>query len=82
MSQDRRATDIQRSYVERNVLNFTGGEADWQFDCITDNGVGSSVEEPERDRSNTKGSELVCRDEGAINKTMCGTGVHQGDEGD
>ena len=47
-----------------------------------DNGIDSSVEEPERDRSNAKGSELVFRDEGAINKTMCGTRVHQGDDGD
>ena len=47
-----------------------------------DNSIDSSVEEPEQDRSNTKGLELVFRDEGAINKTMCGTGVHQGDEGD
>ena len=47
-----------------------------------DNGIGSSVEKPEWDRSNTKGLELVFRDKGTINKTMCGTGVHQGDEGD
>ena len=46
-----------------------------------DNGIGSSIEEPERDWSNTKGLELVFRDEGAINKTMCETGVHQGDNG-
>ena len=52
------------------------------MDCITDNGVGSSVEEPEQDQSNTKGLELMFRDEGTINKTMCGTRVHQGDEGD
>ena len=82
MSQDRRTTDIQRSYIEHSVLNFTRGEADWQIDCITDNGIGSSVEELEWDRSNTNGLELVFRDEGTINKTMCGTGVHQGDEGD
>ena len=82
MSQDRQATDIQWSYVERSVLNFTRSEADWQIDCIMDNGINSSVEELEWDRSNTKGSELVFRDEGTINKTMCGTGVHQGDEGD
>ena len=82
MSQDRRATDIQPSYVECSVLSFTQGEVDWQIDCIMDNGIGSSVEELERDRSNTKGLELVFRDEGTINKTMCGTGIHQGDEGD
>ena len=41
----------------------------------------SSVEEPERDWGNTNGSELVFRDKGAINKTMCGTRVHQGDDG-
>ena len=82
MSQDRRATDIQWSYVERSVLNFTRSEADWQIDCIMDNGIGSSVEEPERDWSNTKCSELMFSDEGTINKTMCGTRVHQGDEGD
>ena len=82
MSQDHRATDIQRSYIEHSVLNFTRSEVDWQIDCIMDNGIGSSVEEPERDQSNTKGLELVFRDEGTINKAMCGTGVHQGDEGD
>ena len=82
MSQDRQATDIQWSYVEHSVLNFTRSEADWQFDCIMDNSIGSSVEEPERDRSNTKGLELVFRDKGTINKTMCGTTVHQSDEGD
>ena len=49
--------------------------------CIMDICIGSSVEEPEQKRSNTNGSELVFRDEGAINKTMCGTGVHQGDDG-
>ena len=54
---------------------------DWQIDCIMDNGIGSSIKEPERDRSNTKGLELVFRDEGAINKTVCGTRVHQGDNG-
>ena len=41
------------------MLNFTRGETDWQIDCITDNGIGSSVEEPERDRSNTKDLELI-----------------------
>ena len=46
-----------------------------------DNGIGGSVEEPERDRSNAKGLELMFRDEGAIDKTMCGTRVHQGDNG-
>ena len=46
-----------------------------------DNSIGSSVEEPDWDWSNTKGSKLVFRDEGTINKTMCGTGVHQGDNG-
>ena len=55
---------------------------DWQIDCIMDNGIGSSVEEPERDRSNTKGSELVFSDKGTINKTMCRTRIHQGDKGD
>ena len=54
---------------------------DWQFDCIMDNSIGSSIEESEWDQSNAKGSELMFRDEGAINKTMCGTGVHQGDNG-
>ena len=47
-----------------------------------DNGIGSSIKELEQDRSSTKGLELVFRDEGTINKTMCGTGVHQGDESD
>ena len=63
------------------MLNFTQGEADWQIDCITDNSIGSSVKEPEQNQSNTNVSELVFRDEGTINKTMCGTGVHQGDNG-
>ena len=82
VSQDLQAIDIQWSYIERSVLNFTRGEANWQIDCITDNNIGSSVEELERDQSNTKGSELVFRDEGTINKTMCGARVHQGNEGD
>ena len=64
------------------MLNFTQGEVDRQIDCITDNDIGSSVKEPERDWSNTKGSELMFSDEGAINKTMCGTRAHQSDEGD
>ena len=76
MSQDRRATDIQRSYVECNGLSFTQSEADWQFDCITNNGISSSVEEPEWDQSNAKGLELMSGDEGTINETMCGTGVY------
>ena len=46
-----------------------------------DNSIDSYVEELERDQSNTNGLELVFRDEGAINKTMCGTRVHQGDDG-
>ena len=46
-----------------------------------DNSIGSSIEELERDQSNAKGSELIFRDEDAINKTMCGTRVHQGDNG-
>ena len=46
-----------------------------------DNGIRSSVEDPEQDRSNAKGLELMFRDEGTINKTMYGTGVHQGDNG-
>ena len=82
MSQNRQATDIQRSYIERSVLNFTRGEVDQQIDCITDNGIGSSVEEPERDWSNAKCLELMFSDEGTINKTMCGPRVYQGDEGD
>ena len=81
MSQDRQATDIQQSYVERDGLSFTQSEVDWQFDCITDNGISSSVEEPEWDWSNVKGLELMFRDKGTINKTMCRTGVHQGDNG-
>ena len=76
MSQDCRATDIQRSYVQRNGLSFTRSESDWQFDCITNNGISSSVEEPEWDRSNAKGSELMFGDEDTINETMCGTRVH------
>ena len=47
-----------------------------------DNGIGSSVEEPEQDWSNTKGLELMFSDKGTINKTMCGTRVHQSDKGD
>ena len=81
MCQDNRATDIEWSYAERDRLSFTQSEADWQFDCITDNGIGSSVEEPEWDWSIAKGLELMFRDEGTINKTMCGTGVHPGDNG-
>ena len=38
-----------------------------------DNGIGSSVAEPEWDWSNTKGLELIFSDKGTINKTMCGT---------
>ena len=64
------------------MLNFTRGEANRQIDCITDNSIGSSVKEPEQDWSNTKGLELMFSDEGTINKTMCGTRVHQSDEGD
>ena len=41
-----------------------------------DNGISSSFEEPEQDRSNAKGLELMFGDEGTINETMCGTGVH------
>ena len=69
------------SYVERDRLSFTQSEADWQFDCIMDNGISSSVEELEQDWSNAKGLELMFRDKGTINKTMCGTRVHQGDNG-
>ena len=75
MSQDRRATDIQWSYIEHNGVSFTQSEVDWQFDCITDNGS-SSIEEPERDRSNAKGLELMFGDKGTITETMCGTRVH------
>ena len=76
MSQDRRVTDIQWSYVERDGLSFTQSEVDWQFDYITDNSISSSVTELEWNRSNAKVSESMFRDEGTINKTMCGTGVH------
>ena len=49
---------------------------DWQFNCITDNGICSSIEESERDQSNAKGSELMSGDEDTINETKCGTSVH------
>ena len=74
--QDHRATDIQWSYIKCNELSFTWSEVDWQFDCITNNGISSSVEELEWDWSNAKGSELMSGDEGTINETMCGTCVH------
>ena len=76
MSQDCGATDIQQSYVECNGLNFTQSEADWQFDCIMNNSIRSSVKKPEWDRSNTNILELMSGDEGTINETVCGTGVH------
>ena len=76
MSQDRWATDIQQSYIEHNGLSFTQSEVDWQFDCITNNGISGSVKEPEQDWNNAKGSELMFGDEGTINETMCGTGIH------
>ena len=76
MSQDRQATDIQRSYIEHNGLNFTQSEADWQFDCIMDNGISSSIEKLEWDRSNTNSSELMSRDEDTINEIVCRTRVH------
>ena len=47
-----------------------------QFDCIMNNSVSSSTKELEQDRSNAKVLELVCGDEGTINETMYGTGVH------
>ena len=59
VSQDRQATDIQQSYIEHDRLSFTQSEADWQFNCITDNGISSSVKEPEWDWSNAKGLELM-----------------------
>ena len=76
VSQDYWATDIQWSYVECNGLSFTQSEVDWQFDCIMDKGISSSIEEPEQNWSNAKGLELMSGDEGTINETMCGTGVH------
>ena len=74
VSQDRRATDVQWSYVEHNGLNFIGREMNWQFDCITDNGIDNgisgSVKKPEWNQSNAESSELLSGDEGSVNETV------------
>ena len=81
MSQNHQATDIQWSYIERNGLNFTQSETNWQFKCIMNNSISSSVEKLEWDRSNTKSSELLSGNEGSVDETVCGTRGHQGGNG-
>ena len=76
MSQDRQATDIQQSYVERNGLNFTRSEMDWQFICIMDNGISGSVKKPEWNWCNADSLELLSGEK-CINETVYGTGVHK-----
>ena len=73
VSQDRQATDIQWSYVERDGLNFTRSETNWQFNCITDDGISGSIEKPEWNWHNAEGSELLSGDECSVNETVCGT---------
>ena len=58
MSQDRRATDVQWSYIECDGLNITRSEIDWQFDCIADNGISGSVKKVKWNRSNAESLEL------------------------
>ena len=77
VSQDRQVTDIQWSYVEHDGLNFTQSETNWQFDCITDNGISGSIEKLEWNWGNAESSELLSGDEGSVNKTVCETGVDQ-----
>ena len=50
---------------------------DWQFNCITDNGISGSVKKPEWNWCNAESSELLSGDECSVNETVCETRVHK-----
>ena len=76
MSQDRRATDIQQSYVERDGVDFSRRKTDWQFYRGGNNGIGGSIEQPEQNWRDRQRTEFVSGGKNGVEEAMSGTGVY------